>query len=69
MKVDRILSGLGLSGDIIIIILLLVIIYYLHLINENLIVEGLDLSAPAHAAAATARCSSRSKGGGTGGSY
>ena len=50
MKVDRILSGLGLSGDIIIIILLLVIIYYLHLINENLIVEGLDLSAPAHAA-------------------
>lgn len=63
MKVDKFLSGLGLSGDILIIILLLVIIYYLHLINENLIVEGMDPAATGAAAAAAAAAGAAARGG------
>lgn len=43
MKLDKFLSGFGLSVNIVIVILLLVIIYYLHLINENLSLERFSI--------------------------
>ena len=45
MKPEQILNRLGLSANILIVILLLVIIYYLHLINENLILERFSIGA------------------------
>ena len=42
-QAERLLNQFGLSVNILIIILLLVIIYYLHLINENLILERFSI--------------------------